>query len=162
MNRTLRVVLFLLLVVAVVWWWRSRNSANTAPEHNVAGHVKAMCKIARNNINTPEPGVTELFGYLGTHSPDMMHEFVATLVAIERIDDDAKHDARARKAAQRLRKPFVKCARTFDEFFTAVERNPKAAQKLERGLERFGRTLEIIFQVENPREKLTYLLGYSL
>jgi hypothetical protein len=78
----------------------------------------------------------------------MMKEFGDTLVVIERIADDGAHDKRARKAGQRIRKPLIKCERDLQRFFAAVERNPEASKLMERGSERLGRTLELIFGAE--------------
>jgi hypothetical protein len=75
----------------------------------------------------------------------MLHQLGELLVTIERIDDDARHDQRARVARDRLRSRVLACAATWERFGEAIERDERARRRFERGVERFGRTLEIIF-----------------
>lgn len=144
MRKTLTVV-----AVAVLGFILLRAVACTevarAPDDKLAGHLDAMCTIARLGIDSPDDGVRNLFAYFGENSPAMLHTFGQLLVEIERIDDDARHDARARQAHQRLRARLVACNQTWQRFGEAIERDEKASRRLERGLDRFGRTIEIIF-----------------
>ena len=139
-------ILLLALVVGAVWMYR--GGASNAPDEKLAKHFNGICKIAKTNVKTPEKGVKSLFHYLGHHSSSMMKEFGDTLTVIERIDDDAAHDERARLAGKRIRKPLARCERDLQRFFAAVERNPEASALMERGSERLGRTLELIFGPE--------------
>lgn len=143
MKRQTKIALSVLLLAVVLWWlWPERKAA---PDQRLVAHMDATCEIARKNVDTPNKGVEKLFGYLGRHTPDMMEQFGALLVTIERIPDDEKHDQRARKAARRLREASRRCESDWERFFIAVEEDPKARERLERGVERFGRTLEILF-----------------
>lgn len=139
-------IVLLVAVLGAVWLYR--GGAKKAPDERLARHFDGICKIAKSNAQTPVKGVKGLFHYLGHNSPNMMKEFGETLVVIERIADDEAHDNRARKAGQRIRKPLVKCERDLQRFFAAVERNPEASKLMERGSERLGRTLELIFGAE--------------
>ena len=155
----------LLLVVAVLGAvWIYRGGGNKAPDEKLAGHFSGICKIAKTNANSPVKGVKRLFHFLGQHSSSMMKEFGDTLILIERISDDEAHDKRARKAGQRIRKPFIRCERDLERFFIAVESNPEASALMERGSERLGRTLELIFGAEGSRVsgRLTDLLRPAL
>ena len=129
-------------LIALWWAWPERGEA---PDERLVGHMNATCAIAKEHVATPERGVGELFAYLGEHSPQMMKEFGELLVLIERIEDDVQHDARAKQAAKRLRGAALRCEPHWERFFLAVERDPKARARFERGVERLGRTLEILF-----------------
>ena len=140
-----RVVLFLVvaLVIALVWWMT--RDGRRLPDERIADHTRAMCKIAKAGIEAPDDGVKRMFRYHGEHGPVMARDWAELLVLIERIDDDRAHDERARVAARRIHAPAARCAQTFQRFAEAVERDPAAKARLERGLERFSRTLEILF-----------------
>ena len=136
-------IILLALVLGAVWLYR--GGATKAPDEKLAGHFSGICKIAKTNAKTPVKGVKSLFHFLGQNSASMMKEFGDTLVVIERIADDDAHDKRARKAGERIRKPLIKCERDLQRFFAAVESNPEASRLMERGSERLGRTLELMF-----------------
>ena len=120
-------------------------SDEPAPDERLAKHFDSMCKIARDNIKTPERGVRKLGRYLDDHARDMFGDFGDMLATIERIPDDAKHDKRAEKARSRLQRPLVACARDWNRFGEAVSRDPKATELVEHFNERLSRTFEIIF-----------------
>ena len=132
-------------VVLLVLWWAWPERGGDAPDERLVEHMNATCAIAKGNVATPERGVGELFAYLGEHSPQIMKQFGQLLVLIERIEDDAQHDARAKQAARKLRGAMLRCEPHWERFFLAVERDPKARARFERGVERLGRTLEILF-----------------
>jgi hypothetical protein len=143
MKTTTRVWVGLFAAMIALWWaWPERGEA---PDERLVGHLNATCAIAKHNVSTPERGVGELFSYLGEHSPRMMHAFGELLVLIERIEDDAAHDARAKQASRRLRGAALRCEPHWERFLLAVERDPRARARFERGVERLGRTLEILF-----------------
>lgn len=121
------------------------NNTTKAPDERLAARLDDMCEIARANIDTPVRGVRKLGGYLAKHTGDLLGDWGATLAAIERIPDDAKHDARARLARDRLRKPLRACERDWMRFGNAVENNPEASALVERFSIRLNRTFEIIF-----------------
>lgn len=114
------------------------------PDQEIAKHFEAICGVAKKHIDSPRSGVVKLSRYFGDHSPAMLQSFGALLVQIERIDDDAQHDRRARQAAKVMRQPLMRCESTFERFFAAVESDPEARRMLEQRLERLGRTLEIL------------------
>ncbi|HEY5921981.1 MAG TPA: hypothetical protein VIV11_09945 [Kofleriaceae bacterium] len=121
-------------------------SSERAPDVRLANHFdKMMCGIARDNVNNPERGVRKLGHYLDKHARDMFGDFGDMLATIERIRDDDKHDRRAEKARDRLRKAVIACARDWNRFGEAVGNDPKAVELLENFNERLGRTFEIIF-----------------
>ncbi len=131
------------LIAVTVWSCRSRTGA--PPDARLAAHERALCRVAAENVDRPRRGVERWFAYLGANTPAIMKTTGELAVLIERIPDDAKHDARAREAARRLREPMVRCAPVFQRFFAAVQRDPDARRVWERGVERFARTLDIIF-----------------
>jgi len=147
-KRAWKVLLILGLIVGLVWWWVGRRRA---PDERLARHFENICDIAEENTARPRVGVDRLFGYLGDHGPEMMRDFGDLLVQIERIDDDADHDARARDAARRLQEPLIGCADTLQRFGQAVQADPEASAHFERGVERLGRTLGILFDVDGRR-----------
>lgn len=120
-------------------------TAGSAPDDKLADHLDAMCRIAEKGAKSPDDGVQRLFGYFGENGPTMLHQLGDLLVTIERIDDDARHDQRARVARDRLRARVISCAATWERFSEAIERDERARRRFERGMERFGRTIEIIF-----------------
>ena len=148
--RSWKSILALILIACFIWWWYPSESKQ-APDQQLVGHVKGMCKVMKKNVERPERGVDALFGYYGKNGPQMLQQFGDLLVLIERIEDDKAHDRRARKANQRIVKALQACERTAERFFTAVEDDPKARAKFERGIERFGRTLEILFSAADAR-----------
>jgi hypothetical protein len=136
-----KLLLFLLVAAGVYLWLRHTRS----PDVQLAARLKLLCELSDRNVKTPERGVDELFAYLGEQTPALMSNAGELLVEIERIDDDRDHDARARTAARRIRAPLLACQRSLQRFGEAIEANPAASKKLERGAERFERTLEILF-----------------
>ena len=138
---------FLFLVVVVVIalvWWTSRGRGVGAPDQRLAGHARALCKIAAHGAEHPDDGVRQMFRYYAERGPAMAKDWAELLVVIEAIADDDAHDARARLAARRVHEPLAACARTFERFGQAVEEDPEASARLERGMTRLGRTLEIL------------------
>jgi len=116
-----------------------------APDERLATRLDELCVIARDNVGTPERGVRKLGHYMAKHAGDLMADWGNTFAAIEKISDDAKHDARARVARDRIRKPVIACARDWMRFSEAVEANPEATALVVQFNVRFNRTLEIIF-----------------
>ncbi|MEO8699834.1 MAG: hypothetical protein ABI867_07310 [Kofleriaceae bacterium] len=138
-----------LLAGGVVLGVRSQGgclNTSKAPDEVLAGRLDDLCEIARTNTSKPVQGVLLLGRYLGKHTEDILGEFGATLQVIERIDDDAKHDDRAYKARERIRRPLLECAADWQRFGEAVERDESANALLQHGLDRLNRTFEIIFK----------------
>jgi len=146
-----KVVLLVVLVIVAVWWWRSRRRP---PEVRLAAHFEDVCDIADRYATRPREGVDRLFAYLGESSPEMMEDFGDLLVAIERIDDDAAHDARAREAARRLQEPLIGCADELGRFGEAISEDPEASARFQRGVERLGTTLSILLGTDGARRLL--------
>jgi hypothetical protein len=119
-------------------------SKSQAPDERFAGRLDDLCAIARKNIDKPEVGVRAIGRYMDKHTGDMLGEWGDTIAAIERIQDDTKHDDRARLARDRMRKPVLACSADWVAFNHAVERDPKAKALVERFAERLQRTFEII------------------
>jgi hypothetical protein len=86
----------------------------------------------------------------------MLGEFGSTITMIEKIDDDAKHDERARVARDRLSKPLSGCANDWERFWDAVEQDEKAMEVMAHAMERLSRTLDILFG-EDARRDLRHL-----
>jgi hypothetical protein len=122
------------------------------PDERLAGHFTRLCEVAADGVAHPQRGVRKLMRYHGDHGPDMLEAFGATLVLIERIEDDTLHDARARLARARIQAPLIACEETWIDFGEAVEADPEASRILEEGLVRLGRTLEIIVGESRARE----------
>ena len=121
------------------------NAAKPAPDTKLADHLGDLCKIARANVETPSKGVSKLGEYLGKNTGNMAGAWGDTIAEIEKIPDDDKHDERARVARDRIRKPVLMCAQTWNKFFEAVEADPEASEKMENFNIRLNRTFEIIF-----------------
>lgn len=121
------------------------DSASPAPDSKLADHLGDLCKIARANIESPSKGVSKLGEYMGKNTGEMFGAWGDTLAEIEKIADDDKHDDRARQARDRIRKPVLLCAQTWNKFFEAVEADPEASEKMENFNLRLNRTFEIIF-----------------
>ncbi|HLL24948.1 MAG TPA: hypothetical protein VK427_22595 [Kofleriaceae bacterium] len=116
-----------------------------APDEQLADHFEELCEIASDNIEEPKRGVIKLGRYMGRHLDDMMGDFGATIVEIEKISDDDKHDRRAELARKRMHAPWIACERKWVSFWQAVEDDPEASEIANHASERLGRTLEIIF-----------------
>jgi hypothetical protein len=140
-----RLFLFLVVVLVIGMVWCTTRDSRKLPDERLADHTRAMCKIAAAGIDAPDDGVRRMFRYYGDQGPTMAKEWAELLVLIERIDDDRAHDERARQASRRIQAPAIRCAQTFQRFADAVERDHKASARLQRGLDRFGRTIEILF-----------------
>jgi hypothetical protein len=145
------------LLAGAVWFAVRPSHPSTAPDEALAGHFGAMCAIAERNIDTPRVGVDLYFAYLGQSSPTMMKQLGDLLVLIERISDDQAHDARARLAHDRLAAVLRPCNDTMNRFVEAIEGDPEAKAKLERGVMRFNRTLEILLGGEEGETLLKRL-----
>jgi hypothetical protein len=114
------------------------------PDEQLADRFDDLCKIARANVDTPVKGVKKIGAYLVQHTDDMFGEWGGTIIAIESIKDDDKHDKRAYVARDRLTAPLHACARDWMRFGEAVENNPEASELVANAGERLNRTLEII------------------
>jgi hypothetical protein len=137
-----RLVVAALVVGGIVFVSARSCRSPAAPDERFAEHISQLCGIARKNVDKPVPGVRELGNYLGKHTGHMMKDLADTLAMIERIDDDAKHDARARKTRDRWSE--AGCAEDWMDFLDAIENDEKAAALLEYRIERISRTLDII------------------
>jgi len=115
------------------------------PDQTLAGRFDDLCDIASDGAKKPEQGVRKLGRYLASHSGDMLKDLADTIALIEKISDDNAHDARAGVARDRIQKPLIECAETWNEFGDAIENDPAALELLQHGMDRLGRTLEIIF-----------------
>ncbi|MBA3538003.1 MAG: hypothetical protein H0T79_00090 [Deltaproteobacteria bacterium] len=127
----------------------TRDDAPDAPDTSepdliLAAHFQQLCKIAGDNVETPEPGIRAFGRYMGAHADSMFGSWGGMIATIERIPDDEAHDARAYLARERIREPLRACAEDFENFFNAVEEDEEAVAVLNHGLERLNRTLEII------------------
>lgn len=142
-QRMRKLLLVLFVCLLVVWFFATRGKA---PDERIAAHHAALCDIAEDGISRPSAGVDKLFRFFGERGPEMAKDWAELLVLIERISDDRSHDERARQAARRIQAPLLACQKTLERFERAIENDPTAMQKLERGLERLSRTLEIIFK----------------
>jgi hypothetical protein len=133
----------ILLLIGAVLLYRS-CAASKPPDQQLADHFSSMCDIARRGIDAPERGIRELGRYLGEHTGDILGSFGDTIAAIEKIEDDADHDDRARVARDRLGPPLSSCADDWERFADAVESDRDAYRVLTRALARLDRTLEIL------------------
>jgi hypothetical protein len=140
-------VLGALVAAGVVFTMRGGCLQETtkAPDERLVARLDDLCEIARDNATSPERGVRKLGGYMAKHTGDLFADWGNTLAAIEKIQDDARHDARARLARDRIRASVGPCAGTWAKFSDAVERDPKAKALIDQFNVRFNRTLEIIF-----------------
>jgi hypothetical protein len=120
------------------------NTSHSAPDEKLAKHFEETCEIARDNVRTPERGVRRLGRYLADNN--LIGNLGATIMTIERIDDDRAHDDRARLARDRLHEPLRACEHDWRKFAEAVEADPAAIALVERASRRLNRTLEIILQ----------------
>jgi hypothetical protein len=110
----------------VVYGLRGGCVNSTAPDEELADHFTELCD--------------DIFG-----------DFGSTLVTIEKIRDDKKHDDRARLARDRMQKPWLACQRDWERFWVAVDQDPEASELANHAAERLGRTFEIIFSSTNFR-----------
>ena len=152
-----KLVVMVLIAGVGLWAW-NRPNRGSQPDAELARSFGDMCKVAKKNLDTPQRGVDQLFRYFGRHTPAMMKQFGELLVEIEKTSDDAEHDRRARQAHKRLRRPLVVCGRTWEKFFAAVEADPAASAKFERGVNRVARSLELIFGGESLPEWMPHPL----
>jgi hypothetical protein len=125
--------------------YRMSGCLSKEPDQKLASRFDDLCDIAHDGVDDPVRGVNKLGRYLGRHTDDMLGEFGATIATIEKVSDDDAHDRRAHVARERISKPLIECAETWDEFGNAIEGSPEAVEILERGIDRLGRTLEILF-----------------
>src|SRR5215510_15693808 len=102
------------IVVVVVMWLRADRVR--PPDQRIADHVRALCKIAEHGVDAPVEGVEQMFRYYGKRGPAIARDWAELLVLIERIEDDAAHDDRARRASLAIRMPAARCAETFMDF----------------------------------------------
>jgi hypothetical protein len=136
-------VVVALIIAGIVVLYRGCAEPD-APDERLAEHFDAMCDIARKGIDSPEKGIRKLGRYVGKHLDDMLGDFGGTISTIEGIDDDERHDDRARTARDRIAAPLAACEADWERFADAVESDPDASAVLMRAIERLNRTLEIL------------------
>lgn len=122
---------------------------STAPDEELADHFEELCEIAGDNIDTPKKGVKKIGRYFARHLDDILGDFGSTIVTIEKISDDRKHDERARLARDRMQRPWMECRNEWQQFWIAVDGDPEASEMANRAMDRLGRTFEIIFNSRN-------------
>lgn len=145
--------LFTALVTGgVVFYMRGGCVNSTAPDEELADHFEELCEIAADNIETPQKGVKKLGRYMVRHLDDIFGDFGATLIAIEKIPDDTKHDRRAELARDRMQKPWIECGSKWQQFWVAVDEDPDASAMVDRTMDRLNRTLEIIFSSKDGKK----------
>jgi hypothetical protein len=142
--KTLRVVVVVALVAGGAYGMKGCLS-KADPDVRLAGRFDAMCKIAGDNVATPERGVKKLGAYLGAHLGDITGELGETIAMIEKIRDDDRHDDRARVARDRILGTLTGCHQEWGDFAEAVAGNPAASRLVDHAGERLSRTLEILF-----------------
>lgn len=140
-----------LVAGGVVFAMKGCLSSKSEPDERLTDRLDDMCKIARNNVDTPVKGVKKLGHYLGEHTGDILKDWGDSIAMIEKIRDDAKHDDRARLMRTRLSKHANKCAADWARFGDAVESNEEASEMVERFSIRLNRTFEIIFGEDDER-----------
>jgi hypothetical protein len=143
-----------LLAGGVVLGFRAQGGClnSKAPDEKLAGRFEDLCEIAQTNVESPVRGVRQLGRYLGSHTEDILGEFGATLQLIEKIADDEEHDDRAYKARERIQRPLLDCARDWQRFGEAIDNDPEASSLIQHGIDRLGRTFEIIFNGVDLRD----------
>jgi len=142
-----KLILLLLIAAGVYLWVRHKRQ----PDVQLAARLVLYCELSERNIKTPERGVDEMFAYFGEQTPGLLSDFGRLLVEIERIGNDRDHDDRARVATRRIRAPLIACRESMERFADAIESDPAAMEKYDRGVERFARTLEILFGEDAAR-----------
>lgn len=132
-----------LVILGVVFIYRGCLNQK-APDEELADHFEALCDIARDGAEAPEKGVRKLGRYLGKNLDDIFGSFGGMIATIERVEDDAKHDERARLARSRLAAPLRGCERDWDRFERAIENDPAALELVMHAMERLNRTIDIL------------------
>jgi hypothetical protein len=128
-----------------------RACMRSAPEDRLASFNQNICRIAQKGADSPVRGVDRLLAHFAESTPDMMHDLAEMFVQIEAIGDDQEHDARARRARDRVFAPLDACWEDLEKFGEAVENDPEARHHWERGWERFMRSLGIFLGDERLR-----------
>jgi hypothetical protein len=118
--------------------------SSPAPDAKLATHISEMCRIAKDNVESPEKGVRQLGRFYARNAGDMLEEFGDAIVMIEKISDDAKHDARARVMRDRLHEAALGCEPHWTHFWQAVQEDPEAAELAQHSAERLSRTFDIL------------------
>jgi hypothetical protein len=123
----------------------TRTDDAPPPDQKLADQFGELCRIARDNVDTPVDGVQQLGGYLATNTGAMLANVGDTITLIERISDDDEHDQRAYVARDRIWRPWMDCAEDWESFADAIENSEEASAILTHALDRLDRTLGIIF-----------------
>ena len=134
-----------LIGAGAVYGLRGGCVNSSAPDEELADHFEELCEIASHNIDSPKKGVKKLGRYMARHLDDILGDFGATIITIEKVSDDKKHDERARLARDRMQQPWIECQSEWQEFWMAVDEDPEASEMANRAADRLGRTFEIIF-----------------
>jgi len=134
------IVLGVLVLLAFLYYRHTQR-----PDVQLGNRLGTICAIADKGAAAPQKGVDALFGFFAANTPELMRDFGRLLVELGKIDDQAEHDERARESARRLWGPLAACNEKLERFGNAIEADPVAAQKLEAGAERVGRSLTLLF-----------------
>jgi hypothetical protein len=113
-----------------------------APDEQLAGHLDDLATSLATTSRRPSAACATW--PLLASTEDMLGEFGATMQLIEKIPDDDKHDKRR---TSRVIGSSARCARA--SATGTIRRGGRgrseASALLQRGLDRIGRTFEIIF-----------------
>ena len=119
--------------------------SKAAPDEQLVSRIHDLCKIAHDNVKTPNDGVTALGGYLADHAGDMYKHVVDTVALVSQITDDDKLEKRGELARKRWGAAVEGCYQDWMDFADAVENDPKAVDRIERFQQRLERTVDVIF-----------------
>jgi len=132
-----------------------------APDQKLASQFGDICKIAQRNVDSPVRGVRAMGSYLQRNLGDMTGELGDTLMLVESIADDAKHEERAHLAHDRIAAPLRACEADMIRFADAVQNDPEAKRIHDEAVERAVGTLMILIgnsQALLPMQELEPLL----
>ena len=117
-----------------------------APDEQLVSKIHDICDIARDNVTTPNDGVTKLGSYLADHAGDMYKHVVDTVALVSQITDEAKLEKRGNLARERWSEAAEECYPDWVAFAEAVDNDPKASARVDAFQHRLEHAIEVIFQ----------------
>lgn len=144
-------VIVVLVAVLLWWWWRERE---TPPDERLGAEFGQFCDVAFDYVHEPVAGADRVLEVLHKRGPAMLKWLGETLAVLDRYHDERAHRERAIIARERIWGRLFDCREELREFTDAIEADPIARKRLERGGDRLIRSFEIILGPDRLRALL--------
>ena len=121
----------------------------SSSEKELVGHIKAVDKIMKKNMDDPEKGVDKLIKYFEKHGPDAAKTFVELGIELSQIEGDGDREDRIEKIRDLMKTPMKNIEGTIEKFGEKVQEDEDALERMEDYGQRWEDLSEAFDQLNN-------------